>query len=160
MKVLANDQVSKIYTHSSALLNAIFDFNFIIWLVELKIMLSYPNNLNKYLWRKTADFITSRKTTTKKLLLNKERKNFKNVWECAEKLSKITKEISYGTWFSFKEARVPRIKKYLSSIVNTVWWIIIELVCIRLLWKWNRHLIAKVKTYFEHSAILFSIRMR
>lgn len=110
---LANDQDPKTYTDGTALLKAISDFDFLVGLVILKLILSNTNGLNKYLQGKTVDVITARKTASATLetLANcRNEDNFETVWVMVEMLGQRIQKVIENTPFSFKEARAPRKK--------------------------------------------------
>ena len=115
---LADNKDPRTYTDSTALLNAIADFDFLVGLIILKVILSNTNSLHKYLQGKTVDVITARETasaTIQTLASCRNEDSFESVWECAEKLGKKMQQIIEGTRFTFKEAKVPRKKKSLKD---------------------------------------------
>ena len=61
---LANDKDPKTYTYSRSLLNTICDFEFVLGLCILKVILSNTNALSSYLQGKNVDVINARRNTT------------------------------------------------------------------------------------------------
>ncbi len=57
--LLANDKDPKTYTDSRSLLNAICDFEFVLGLCVLKVILSNTNALSSYLQGKNVDVISA-----------------------------------------------------------------------------------------------------
>jgi len=62
--LLLNERDAKKYSNSSALINAVCDFNFVglLGLSLLKVILSMTSSLSNYLQSKTMDVITARRT--------------------------------------------------------------------------------------------------
>ena len=59
--VLSTDKDVKTYSESRSLLHAIYDFQFILGLCVLKIILSNTSSLSAYLQGKTVDVVTARR---------------------------------------------------------------------------------------------------
>jgi len=121
---MANDRDAKIYTESSALLNAICDFEFVFGLVLLKIILSTTNSLNSYLQKKTLDVVTAKKTadaTIQTLSECRNDKSFETAWETAQNFSDLIKQNITDARFAFKDAMLPRrrqVSRRLQALVG------------------------------------------
>ena len=111
--ILADDNDPKTYAGSTALLNAICDFQFVFGLLLLKVILLNTSSLSRYLQGKRMDVITARRNAdliTKTLSNCRNEDNLELLWQRAQIFSDKIKEDVKETRFTFKEARAPRTK--------------------------------------------------
>ena len=116
--ILKDDNNVKTYTDSRNLLIGICDFDFIIGLCILKIILSNTNSLSKYLQGKKIDVLKARTTaslTIQTLEGCRNERDFELIWQKAQLLSNNVKSWIADTEFSFKDARVPRTVKNVTA---------------------------------------------
>lgn len=109
--ILAKDKDPKTYTDSTALLNAICDFEFVFGLLLLKVILSNTNSLSRYLQGKSMDVITAKRNadlTIKTLRECRNEDNFELLWKRAQIFCDKIKEEIKETRFTFKDAKAPR----------------------------------------------------
>ena len=110
---LGDDKDPKTYSESRALLTAICDFEFILGLCVLKVILSNTNSLSKYLQAKNMDVITARRNadlTISTLRKCRNEESFENIWERADQISQNMKAWIEDTPVTFRDARVPHRK--------------------------------------------------
>ncbi|XP_068739132.1 zinc finger MYM-type protein 1-like [Montipora capricornis] len=109
--VLSTDKDVKTYSESRSLLHAICDFQFILGLCVLKIILSNTSSLSAYLQGKTVDVVTARRNanlTLETLRSCRNEESFKSVWKLCECVCNKVRSWINDTDFSFRDARVPR----------------------------------------------------
>ena len=109
--VLSTDKDVKTYSESRSLLHAICDFQFILGLCVLKIILSNTSSLSAYLQGKTVDVVTARRNanlTLETLCSCRNEESFKSVWKLCECVCNKVRSWINDTDFSFRDARVPR----------------------------------------------------
>ena len=109
--VLNTDKDVKTYSESRSLLHAICDFQFILGLCVLKIILSNTSSLSAYLQGKTVDVVTARRNanlTRETLRSCRNEESFKSVWKLCECVCNKVRSWINDTDFSFRDARVPR----------------------------------------------------
>ena len=102
---------SKTSSNAKSILIAICDFEFVLCLVILKIILSNVNALCRYLQSSTMDVMSARKTaegTVKALQGCRNDQSFDTVWQMVEIKSNTLKNVIKDTKFSFKETTLPR----------------------------------------------------
>ena len=112
--LLQNERDAKTYSESSALLNAVCDFDFVFGISLLKVILSMTSSLSNYLQSKTMDVTTARRTgelTIQTLLDCRNEESFDELWERTQIISNEIRQAIVDSRFSFKEARLPRQKK-------------------------------------------------
>ena len=110
---LAEDKDPKTYSDSRALLSAICDFEFILGLCILKVILSNTNSLSRYLQSKNMDVITARRNADFTIRTLGECRNddsFDKIWQRADQISQNIKSWIENTRFSFCDTRIPRQK--------------------------------------------------
>ena len=121
--LLANDKDPKTYTDSRSLLNTICNFEFVLGLCILKVILSNTNALNSYLQGKNVDVINARRNATltiKTLKQCRSDKSYELIWKRADQIYKDIKSWTKNSDFvTFRDARVPRRKpsSYLQGLV-------------------------------------------
>ena len=96
---------------SRSLLHAICDFQFILGLCVLKIILSNTSSLSAYLQGKTVDVVTARRNanlTLETLRSCRNEESFKSEWKLCECVCNKVRTWINDTDFSFQDARVPR----------------------------------------------------
>ncbi len=111
---LTDDTDAKTYADSTALLNAICQFEFVLGLMILTAILSNTSALSRYLQGKNVDVINAKRNadlTIKTLRGCRDEDNFKRLWTRTTIFSDTMKAEIDGTKFAFKDARVPRVKK-------------------------------------------------
>ena len=116
--ILANDTDVKTYTGSQNLLRNICDFDFVIGLCVLMVILRHTSSLSSYLQGKKVDVIKARQTafmTIQTLEMCRNERDFDLTWKKAEFFSKEIKKWISDTDFSFNDARVPRTVKMPSA---------------------------------------------
>ena len=109
--VLSTDKDAKTYSESLSLLHGICDFQFVLGLCVLKIILSNTSSLSAYLQGKTVDVITARRNANMTLATLRSCRNeesFTSVWKLCECISVKMKSWIAESDFSFRDARVPR----------------------------------------------------
>ena len=109
--VLTKDKDPNTYRDSKASLNAICDFNFVLGLLALKIILSNTDALSKYLQGKDVDVVTAKKTAdavVKTLNGCRNEESFELVWDSAEAMGREIKQVIKDTALDFKEATLLR----------------------------------------------------
>jgi len=109
--ILSDDHDPKTFTDSTALLNAVSDFQFVFGLHLLKVILSNTNALCKYLQGKSMDVITARRhadLTIKVLSDTRNEENYDLLWMRSHIFAEQMIEEVKNTRFTFKEARTPR----------------------------------------------------
>ena len=108
--VLSTDKDVKTYSESRSLLHAICDFQFILGLCVLKIILSNTSSLSAYLQGKTVDVVTARRNAnlTRKHYVVVEMKRVLSLWKLCECVCNKVRSWINDTDFSFRDARVPR----------------------------------------------------
>ena len=87
------------------------DFEFVLGLVVLKVILSNTSSLSSYLQGKRVDVMTAWKTadaTIETLNSCRNEECFNLTWKRAKALSNEIKQSIKGSEFLFKEAKVPR----------------------------------------------------
>ena len=102
--VLSTDKDVKTYLESRSLLHAICDFQFILGLCVLKIILSNTSSLSAYLQGKTVDVITARRNanlTLETLHSCRNEESFKSVWKLCECVCNKVRSWINDTDFSF-----------------------------------------------------------
>ena len=109
--VLSTDRDAKTCTESRSLLHGICDFQFVLGLCVLKIILSNTSSLSTYLQGKTVDVIAARGNAN--LILETLRscrndENFTLVWKLSESIGVKMKSWFAESDFLFRDARVPR----------------------------------------------------
>ena len=115
--ILKDDQNVKTCTDSRNLLIGICDFDFIMGVCVLKIILSNTSSLSRYLQGKRIDVLKARNNaylTIAALKGCRNERDFDLIWKQVEILSNKVKNWINDTEFSFKEARVPR------TVTNTM----------------------------------------
>ena len=109
--ILSDDKDTKTYRDSTALLNAVCDFQFVLGLILLKVILSNTNALSKYLQGKSIDVINAKRNADlviKTLTNCRNENNFELLWKRTMVMSEEIKEEIKGSRFIFKEAKAPR----------------------------------------------------
>ena len=115
--ILKDDKNVKTYTDSRNLLIGICDFDFIMGVCVLQIILSSTSSLSRYLQGKRIDVLKARNNaylTIAALKGCRNERDFDLIWKKVEILSNKVKSWINDTEFSFKEARVPR------TVTNTM----------------------------------------
>ena len=115
--ILKDDQNVKTCTDSRNLLIGICDFDFIMGVCVLKIILSNTSSLSRYLQGKRIDVLKARNNaylTIAALKGCRNERDFDLIWKQVEILSVIDPIFYFVAEFSFKEARVPR------TVTNTM----------------------------------------
>ena len=108
---LSTDKDAKTYSESRSLLHGICEFQFVLGLCVLKIILSNTSSLSAYLQGKTVDVITARRNANMTLATLRSCRNeesFTSVWKLCECISVKMKSWIAESDFSFRDARVPR----------------------------------------------------
>ena len=112
--LLANNKDPKTYTDSRSLLNAICDFEFVLGLCVLKVILSNTNALSSYLQGKNVDVISARRNATLTIKTLKECRSdesYKLIWKRADQIYKNIKSWTNNADFvTFWDPRVPQRK--------------------------------------------------
>ncbi|XP_028406786.1 zinc finger MYM-type protein 1-like [Dendronephthya gigantea] len=109
--ILSEDKDTKTYRDTTALLNAVCDFQFVLGLILLKVILSNTNALSKYLQGKSIDVINAKRNADlviKTLTNCRNENNFELLWKRTIVMSEEIKEEINGSRFIFKEAKAPR----------------------------------------------------
>ena len=97
---LANDKDPKTYSDSRALLNAICDFEFVLGLCILKVILSNTSALSTYLQGKNVDVINARRNATltmKTLRECRTEESYELIWKRADQISSDIKSWTQNT---------------------------------------------------------------
>ncbi|XP_078368944.1 zinc finger MYM-type protein 1-like isoform X2 [Oculina patagonica] len=109
--VLSTDKDAKTYSESRSLLHGMCDFQFVLGLCVLKIILSNTSSLSAYLQGKTVDVISARRNANLTLATLRSCRNeesFTSVWKLCECIGNKMKSWISDSEFSFRDARVPR----------------------------------------------------
>ncbi|KAL9979781.1 hypothetical protein ACROYT_G017496 [Oculina patagonica] len=109
--VLSTDKDAKTYSESRSLLHGMCDFQFVLGLCVLKIILSNTSSLSAYLQGKTVDVISARRNANLTLATLRSCRNeesFTLVWKLCECIGNKMKSWISDSEFSFRDARVPR----------------------------------------------------
>ena len=110
---LYEDDDPKTSHEAKSLLVAVSDFEFLLGLCTLKVILLNTNSLNKYLQGKDIDVSSafmSAKATMNVLQKCRSDEDFSLVWQQANVLAEEIKEVLENTDFEFKVAQLPRQK--------------------------------------------------
>jgi hypothetical protein len=123
--VLSDSQDSDTYSASHGLLTAMCNFDFVLGLIVLKVILSNIAALSRFLQGKTMDVITARRNaelTIATLLQIRTEKSFDALWSTAEKLSDQLRVTARNSKITFREAKVQRKKpsRRLQALVGEV----------------------------------------
>ncbi|XP_066947160.1 zinc finger MYM-type protein 1-like [Macrobrachium rosenbergii] len=110
---LADDKDPKTYSDSRALLSEICDFEFILGLCILKVILLNTNSLSRYLQPKIMDVITARRNADLTIRTLGECRNNDSFGKICQKADQISQNQNIKSWientrFDFCDARIPR----------------------------------------------------
>ena len=109
--VLSTDRDAKTCTESRSLLHGICDFQFVLGLCVLKIILSNTSSLSTYLQGEPVDVTAARRNanlTLETLGSFRNDENFTLVWKLSESIGVKMKSWIAESDFLFRDARVPR----------------------------------------------------
>ena len=110
---LYEDDDPRTSSDARALLTALADFEFLLCLCILKVILSSINSLSRYLQGKNVDVSSAQRNANLTLGVLKDCRSdasFELVWEQARVLEKECRSILADSQFMFKEANLPRRK--------------------------------------------------
>lgn len=110
---LSKDRDPKTYNESNSLLHSICDFEFVYGLMVLKLILSNTDSLSRYLQGEQMDVITAKKTAdavVKTLSNCRDEESFTQMWSHADVIAQKIRIGIEGTKFTFRDAKVPRIR--------------------------------------------------
>ena len=112
--ILADDHDPKTHSDAKSLLTSICDFEFMIGLSILKIILANTSALSSYLQGQTIDVISARRTardTTETLEGCRSTDSFQLIWQGTVTLGQKIEDLIDGQGFQFKEPKLPRRKR-------------------------------------------------